>query len=258
MTVNTRSQGNDIAEIKKIVTELNIKMENFESIKTDLAAVTKSVEFLSSKYDHLLSLITESNNENHQLKSKILLLEKSVNIKEKTINDLEAKIVILDQYSRNKNIEIHGIPSADGENCKSIVTKIAKELNINLLDSDVDVAHRLKLNHTNKQMPIIVQFTSRSIRDTFINKKRLTITNKNIANLQIGATIYINENLNSETKSLLWQARNKGRENNYKYIWCRNSKIFVRKADNSPIKVILRKEDLSLIIPETTNGSGVA
>ena len=82
-------------------------------------------------------------------------LKQIVNINLYKIDDLE-------QYGRRENMRIHGIPEStdsiddDGE---KVILKMAKDLNIELKDSDIQRAHRLgtKRIHPNSlPRPIII------------------------------------------------------------------------------------------------------
>ena len=48
-------------------------------------------------------------------------------------------------------------------------------------------------------------------------------------------TIYINEHLTPNNKHLFALAKQKKIAANYKYLWMRNGRVLIRKADNSEI-----------------------
>ena len=82
-------------------------------------------------------------------------LKQIVNINLYKIDDLE-------QYGRRENMRIHGIPEStdsiddDGE---KVILKMAKDLNIELKDSDIQRAHRLgtkRINPNSRPRPIII------------------------------------------------------------------------------------------------------
>lgn len=78
----------------------------------------------------------------------------------------------LEQYSRNKNVEIHNIPWTENEDIKEIVLKVAGMKKIEIDKKDIDVAHRFKTREKALHNPIIVQFTTRSTMEDFIKWKK--------------------------------------------------------------------------------------
>lgn len=90
---------------------------------------------------------------------------------------------------------------------------------------------------------IVVQFNSPRIRDTFLaasiqynktnpedklNSHVLGISGKK-------ESIFIAEHLSPTNKMLHAEARNKGKNKNYKFVWVQNGKIFVRKSEGSDL-----------------------
>lgn len=230
----------DLSELNKVLLNMNAKIEELMEIKNSVNEITKSLNFISDKYDNLIE-------ENKKLNEKIYNLENTVRQQNKNIEFLKHKTTNIEQYSRNKNIEIHGIVAKENEDCKEIVIKLAEELNIDMKSESVDVAHRLQTRVRTNAPPIIAQFTSRTIRDTFIHQKHLVITNKNIPHTEIGQKIYINENLNPELKHLLYEARLRGKANSFKYIWYKNFCIYAKKTDDDQVIKIMNAADLDKI-----------
>ena len=44
--------------------------------------------------------------------------------------------------------------------------------------------------------------------------------------------LYVDKNLTRARKYLLWRTKQMAKQNNYKYVWTKNSRIFVRKDDS--------------------------
>lgn len=57
--------------------------------------------------------------------------------------------------------------------------------------------------------------------------------------------IYIVEDLSPSNKALHAATRIKAKEKNYKYVWLRNGKIFVKKSDGSDYILIKNMNDLN-------------
>lgn len=252
---NAEEMGRDISEIKNLLRDVNEKMTAFETIKNEMQDIKRSLNFISTQYDEFQRNFNEEKEKNKILSSKVSTLEKTVKDQHKVIMNLESKLnypsnlIDPNQYSRNKNIEIHGIPVSQQENCVNTVLQVASELQLNIKKEDIDVAHRLSQRAGSKKPPpIIAQFTTRNKRDLLLQKKRLVIINKNIPQMQLGSAIYLNENLNKHIKYLLWIARNRASQYDFKFVWAKNGTIYIRKTDGSPVMTIHNEDDVLRII----------
>ncbi|XP_046679783.1 uncharacterized protein LOC124367177 [Homalodisca vitripennis] len=81
------------------------------------------------------------------------------------------------------------------------------------------------------------------------NEYVLTIVkDRTLSTRHFGATddrpIYVNESLSPARRALYALARKYQREKNFKFLWVRNGKIFLRKEEKAPVRVITREEDL--------------
>jgi hypothetical protein len=116
---------------------------------------------------------------------------------------------------------------------ESIVLKVATALNIELLASDIEAAHRIpSRTATTKPARIIVRVLSRKKRDLFLAKRREVITNQHIG-LQSTQRIYVNDNLAPFYRELLWKSKIKAREQDFKFVWFKNNKILVKRDENT-------------------------
>lgn len=218
------------AKHDSILTKLEVNEEKVNEMETALAALNtqyeeivknsqnqgKLIEELTKKANHLEALIVERD-------AQILSLKKAVDNAE--------------QYSRRKNIEIHGVKEFENENLVTIVTDLASKLQLLPPTSQsIETAHRLRARE-GRTAPILVRFTERSTRDMRI-KKRVSLKSEGI---------YVNENLTRTLKNLFWNTKKMAREKNYKFVWVRNEKIFVKEKDGSPVIRIKNENDFQKI-----------
>ena len=152
----------------------------------------------------------------------------------------------LDQYSRNKNIEITGIEQTQREDVRQIVEKMAEKLEIENFTQDlIDKCHRVQSRNVNKPNAIIVQFKTREDRDRWVGKKKNQVTSDQIVKSTNKSKVYVNEHLTPFYKTLLWQTKQYAKKNNYKFVWIRNMKIHMRKDEtDNAVRVIRSEEDL--------------
>ena len=114
-----------------------------------------------------------------------------------------------------------------------MVSKVAQVINFPLSKEDVDIAHRLPKRKNNTPPAIVLKFVRRSVKFDFMKKwKQASPT---VASF--GGTgsdrVYVSDHLATRTKELFFEARKLKKTCGYKYVWTRDSKIFVRKTDTS-------------------------
>lgn len=217
-----------------IFIEINNKLTIVTNEITDLK---KAVQFISDKYDMLLTEMKDLK----IVKDKYELVNDKVEQLEMRMNDLE-------QYSRCKNIEIKGVELTANENLKQVVVKIVSKMGVEeVSEKAIEVVHRVNNRNNREPKDIIVQFKDREVRDRVIAKKREKIYNKDITNGKNDNLIFVNEHMTTHNKQMFWEARNKCRDMNYKYVWTKDGKIFVRKQENERVFRIRNLEDLKKI-----------
>ncbi|KAG8300561.1 hypothetical protein J6590_073413 [Homalodisca vitripennis] len=113
------------------------------------------------------------------------------------------------------------------------------------LDAMVDACHRLGRQTGDNPPGIIIKFVRRFDKEELLKKRRVKRT---LSIRHIGRSddrpIYVNESLSPARRRLYAMARRVQKEKDLKFLWVRNGKIFLRKEENSPIKVITCQDDL--------------
>lgn len=115
-------------------------------------------------------------------------------------------------------------------------------------EADINKAYRLKRQNDK----IVVEFFSLNKKTEFISKIERHRVDAHIINNcgdQNSSVkyIYINAQLTFRYRRLLWIAKTKAHEANWKYVWVRNGNIFARKNENSPSITINNATDIELI-----------
>ena len=127
--------------------------------RNELKDINLTLKELVSEINSLRKGLDDSKTEINKVKVENSRLKQIVNINLYKIDDLE-------QYDRQENMQIHGIPefidSVDDDGEK-VILKMAKDLNIELKDSDIQRAHRLgrkRINPNSRPQPITIRFVS--------------------------------------------------------------------------------------------------
>lgn len=227
---------------------------SWNTMYTLMLDMKKSLEFLSAQYDTisqdtkqittLLSEIKNLKETNKQLESKVTLLEQQNNK--------------LEQYSKNYNLEVQGVPVTKNEDPYNIVVNICEKLGADVDIYDIEYCHRVPVStpttdptvfsanqaKLQKTPRIIAKFYTRQKRDLILQKMKASGEQLTTAalGLQNGAStsskqnvIYINEHLTAFNKNLFWLTRNFKKQHGFKYAWVKNGQVKLRKDDNSKI-----------------------
>ncbi|KAG8246213.1 hypothetical protein J6590_089497 [Homalodisca vitripennis] len=114
----------------------------------------------------------------------------------------------------------------------------------------VVAAHRIPSYNKRRTAPIIVKFATYEERDVWISNfkavRPLTASKVN-PSFNSSEKIFINEHLSPENKQLLARAKESARDKNYKYVWSRDGKIFMRKENGGKCKKIDSFDDLDTL-----------
>lgn len=227
------------SKIEKVIKKIMVEFK--KEIRLELKEIEKSLTFNSEKIDDFI-------NEMKEMREKQdTLMKENMELKEK-VKTMEHAVEEMEQYSRNRNIQIDGIPIQKDENLEEMVKVISKEIDVEINNGEIDVVHRIPTRSKKHPEPIIVQFTTRRKRDEMIQKGKEKKINTTTFNLS-GPTndVYINEHLTKQRKQLVYEAKQIKKAKNYKFVWTKGGKVFIRKNETSNIIQLHTLEDLEKI-----------
>lgn len=223
----------------------------FDQIKSELKKIIdikESVEFLTSEYDRIQAHVKES-----QEKIKNLTQE-NANLN-KSLETLSTRLILLEQHSRENNLEINGIPENKSENLYSVMTQLGATISLPIPESDIMACTRVrKLDDSSKRpRTVVVKLRNTRVRDSIIaavSKFNKTKSSDRLNSTHLGYSvsksfIYVSEHLSPFYKALHARTRTIAKEKGFRYVWIRNGRIFIRKNDQSPAKQIKCYESLN-------------
>ena len=160
----------NMEDIKKQQEEIK---KEFLSFKTNTQASIKALEVSQQKLTESQQFINvefevcKSNQKTTEerakfAEAKIVNLNAQLQSFHETLREEQNRINDLEQYGRHNMIEISNIPIKKDKNLQSIITALAKSMEVKdfTYEVDVDVAHRLNSKLT--PPPVIVMFHSRT------------------------------------------------------------------------------------------------
>lgn len=246
------SNKSDLEEPK--VTDLLSSMKKY--MEKHFENIEKKLETLQTSQDELMTKLGEVEKDNAQLKVECEKLKK-INIElGNRVGGLEYEIAELQQYTRNQNIEIRGIPMTRNEDVYVVLKAVAQALGVAFNRDTISVAHRLPTPRGKSFHPsIVVQFTSRTTRATWIDaakQKRISTTDL-AASLPAGP-VFVVDHLTARNKGILGQAKYQVKQGNLAFAWSRDGKIFVRKTADSPAHRVSSRDQVCDIAGVSVGG----
>ncbi|XP_046687159.1 uncharacterized protein LOC124372794 [Homalodisca vitripennis] len=176
------------------------------SFKSETSEISTSVQYVSDKLD-----------------ASTLLME-------------EVRILAL-----VKNVEISGLPVTKNENESELVADLGAALGVEMKETDVGAAHRIPSFRTDREPALIVQFSTKGVKEQWITKARQkkSLTARDVNQHFPMQRVYINDHLSPGNKQFLANLKQKGRDLGYKFVWSQDGKFIERKAEGDPVKKIV-------------------
>jgi hypothetical protein len=219
--------------IDKIITNMDSRInKRIDSQEVTSYDIKNRTDQLEKKYQKLAD-------ENSELKQQVLQLKSKCDSLELAQDDL-------DQYSRSKNLLIHGIPqTADEGTGNNLEARVLQDLNnklgLNLEPMDITALHRngpsgLRANigtAASRPAPVLIQFLRRAKKNTLLQNRR---------NLK-GTGVSVSEQLTAKRVKLLFEASDLQKANKLQGAWAHEGKILIKVPDGST-KTVLSQSDL--------------
>lgn len=237
-----------------VASAVSQEIQNFRcEVKQITTAIEKSQDFLSSKFDGIVTDFHELKRENECLKQNIDKLKDTQQILSKTVHKLEHQV---DKSNRDKNCNnavILGVPFIPGENTKEIVQKVIACFGVTVNSDEIVSAARL--NAKNKPIhslvPIRVVFKNENIKEIVFSKKRgigKLLSSSIDPSYMINAkptTVTMRDELTPLSMELLTEMRGYQEKLQLKYVWCsRGGNVLVKKNENSKPEIIKTRDDI--------------
>lgn len=219
-------------------------LNNLYKLNTEMNVTLK---FLSSQYDDFLRKITRIEKENKTLKKQ----NEELNTRLETV---ENEINVQQQQRIKDYITIHGIPHKNNENLKAVIVETIKATQTNITEENILSCRRMNSPNSTQKTSIIVAKldnydTKTKLQQNFKNNGPITM--QQIIPTSNPATenrlVYINDYLTNHTRQLYELAKELKKRHNFRYVWTKDGKVFIRKNENSKIFRIKNISDREVI-----------
>lgn len=235
-------------ELRQIIRE--VFSAEFEKLSKELRDFGESLNFMNDQFEELKANVKACAEENKGFRTETDILKRKV-------KDLESRLSIMEQDSRQSNIEIHCLPEHRQENLINTVIQIGKVVSCPVSEADILVCNRVQKLNRDSKMPktVICKLANKLKRDNLLasvykyNKShpKDKLNSKHLGLGDRESPVFINEHLTPANKSLHAATRIWAKEKQYKYVWVRNGKIFVRRDNEQPARIILHEDTLKAL-----------
>lgn len=248
MAVNA-AMSSEMEKMTSIMSEINA---NISKLNADYKVLSSSLENTISRVDDIEKSQIFTCERQDEFENRFKTLECSAkNLTDSThkINQLENKIISLEQQALQCNIELCNLPERRNENLLTIVECLGNAIKLPICKADIVAVHRVPhaVKENSRPKNIILKLTTRVLRDNIISAYRaikgLDSTKFGISGSQV-TTVYLNEHLSLNNKILFRQCRESAKKYEYKYVWVKHGIILVRKHDASPVIAIRSQQDI--------------
>lgn len=220
--------------INDLKNDINRQLKAFGE---DIGSLTESINFMNESFEKL-------NADVKTCKNKIETISKENEVLRHDLNAITNRFNQLEQISRASNLEIQCVPERKSENLMTIVTKLAKTISCPINESDIFYCSRVAKKDPNspRTRSILIKLNSPRSRDTFLaaaikyNKchPHAKLNSEHLGlHMEKKVDIYVAENLSPQNKVLHAAARKRAKELQYKYVWIRGGRIYMRKTETS-------------------------
>ncbi|KAH9371806.1 hypothetical protein HPB48_001405 [Haemaphysalis longicornis] len=206
-----------------------------------------SLDFFNKEFEKAKAERFELAKVNKELKASNEKLAEECRALKKQASQLEDRVTTSEQYSRNRNLEIKGVPLTEDENICEIVRQIGNALEVLIEEGESEVCHRVPVKNPSAPPNIVVQFNSRTKRDAVLKKaKKMRVSTEDLG-FTPTSPLYINEHRCPALKQLLGIAIARKKAKGWRSVWSCDGKILARKEESSPIVRIRNAQDVEKI-----------
>ncbi|XP_052750039.1 uncharacterized protein LOC128200485, partial [Galleria mellonella] len=240
-----------VTEIRLLREEMKEYRTEMQEFRTTISNLTVTVGSCQLQIDALTTRVNEME------KQRCEGTNDTTSVLEQTISELKMELNHRDQELLCNDIEIAGIPEDTNERGIHLALTVAQKLGVVLEERDIVDAQRAGTfkrtmsdnSPISRPRPLVVRLTRRTHRDQMLAAARVRrdITTAGLGLALADQRIYVNERLTQTNRRLFYKARVESLRVQWKYLWTREGKIYVRKEHGSPRHRIRSENDFNKV-----------
>ncbi|KOB52353.1 Zinc finger DNA binding protein [Operophtera brumata] len=249
----TDEYSSELGSFKEEIKSMLFKQEqDFRKILNDI----------KQSNDCIQSSVTLLTVQNEEFRKKIDKLENKIQEDQKYIILLEDRIEDIQIGNRKANFELKNVPkkaSETKEDLIEMVLNLSNNVGGNINKPDIRDIYRVRGKKEGPQnTPIIVETSSTLLKTDILKmSKNFNVKHKTkLRALHLGfrtsedTPIYVSEQLTARGSRLHFLARDLAKSKQYKFCWTAYGKVYVRKAENTPIIAIKTEAQVQQLLLE--------
>lgn len=178
------------------------------------------------------------------LESLLAVKTQQIGALSESVQKVEAKAEEIIQLSTANALEVQGIPEESLLSPTASVLSIASEIGCHLSAQDFDCSS----SQTGTKPVLSIRFKSSEQRTKFLHAgKKFNRDKKRISVGIESYKIFVNEQLTSVQKRLLYNTKTFARERNYNFAWFCNGLVHLKRRNDSELKIIRTQDDLDVL-----------
>ena len=154
-----------LGDINQILTEVQdtIKqlLKTSFQLSTDVADLKNSVE-RNKEVINLKQELVKQNKYMASLEKQLTKTSKYVKEHTNELQDIQANLDNLEQYSRKNSLEFHGIPDEVNTPTDQVLCKIAQAIGVEIQEDDIEISHQIGRKRGYK--PVLVKFVTHKVK----------------------------------------------------------------------------------------------
>lgn len=205
--------------------KMDLMMDKIENL-------TIAVDFLSKKYDEFKINLKRSIEYQEILNKSMQKLQKENKEQKLELVDVKLRLETLERKGLESSLNLFPIINTDQQDLYEVISKIGGKIGMDLNRETIsDVFRRPKRKNGNPG-EVVVKCVSVKIRDDIISKIKM----KKLMHADIGINcnmgrIFCNEELTKEAKNIYYAALKEKKEKNWKYLWVKGGRSYVKKEE---------------------------
>jgi len=138
------------------------------------------------------------------------------------------------------------VPEEPNENCKEVVELIASKLGVKMAVVNAFRTHTKSSNRPRKMIAILHSMENK--QNVMESAKKRKLNTKMVNGNWENRSIFINNELSSYNRELFYKTRMFAKANEFRFVWFKDLKVFIKKNENSKAYIIRDDHDLSKLL----------
>lgn len=228
-------------ELQEIRREIREFRGEFFELRASLPLITARMDDIDRRLDDVEERMAAN------------VTDSAVKMLEEAVANLQSELHDRDQERLDNDVLITNVAEGAGESVLHVVNAISSKLGVKLDERDIVCAERLGMRREGgRPRSIMVRLARRVTRNELLRAARVRrgATTADCGLAGEARPFYINERLTRRNQELFQKVRERCRLASWRFVWTRDGRIFVRRAEGAHSHRIRRETDIHNIFGE--------